>query len=66
MNKGICFHFGYVYKNIEEQVKDIKNSGFDCVIDTADPAFQKENGLNKQRMNLFKKYGLKLSSLHYL
>lgn len=64
MNKGICFHFGYVYKNIEEQVKDIKNSGFDCVIDTADPAFKKENGLNKQRMNLFKKHGLKLSSLH--
>lgn len=66
MNKGICFHFGYVYENldIEQQVKDIKNAGFDCVIDTADPAFKHENGANKKRFKLFKKYGLKLSSLH--
>ena len=66
MNKGICFHFGYVYENldIEQQVKDIKDAGFDCVIDTADPAFKHENGANKKRFKLFKKYGLKLSSLH--
>lgn len=66
MNKGICFHFGYVYENldIERQVKDLKNAGFDCVIDTADPTFKHENGANKKRFKLFNKYGLKLSSLH--
>lgn len=66
MNKGICFHFGYIYKdlNIEQQVKDIKNAGFNCIIDTADPTFKLENGTNKKRFKLFKKYGLKLSSLH--
>lgn len=64
MNKGIFFHFGYVYKSIEEQVKDIKEAGFDCVVDTADPKFKFENGNNHKRFKLFKRYGLKLSSLH--
>ena len=64
MNKGICFHFGYVYKNIEKQVRDIKEAGFDCVMDTADPNFKHENGSNGKRFKLFKKYGLKFSSLH--
>jgi len=64
MNKGICFHFGYVYQDIEQQIKDIKLAGFNCVIDNADPAFKHENGPNKKRFKLFKKYNLKLSSLH--
>lgn len=64
MNKGICFHFGYMYKNVEQQVKDIKESGLNCVICTADPKFNKENGIIKKQVKLFKKYGLKLSSLH--
>ena len=64
MNKGICFHFGYVYDNLEKQVKDIKDAGFDCVIANADPKFDKQNGTIKQQVKLFKKNGLKLSSLH--
>lgn len=64
MNKGICFHFGYVYKDIEQQVKDIKESGLNCVICTADPAFDKDNWTIKKQVKLFQKYNLKLSSLH--
>lgn len=66
MNKGIVFHFGYVYDNldIERQIKDIKEAGFDCVMDTADPKFKNQNGNTKKRFKLFNKYGLKLSSLH--
>lgn len=64
MNKGISFHFGYIYENIEEQVKAIKNAGFDCVMTNADPKMDLENGTIKQQVELFKKYGLKLSSLH--
>lgn len=64
MKKGICFHFGYVYNDLEEQVKAIKNAGFDCVMTNADPNMAKENGTIKQQVELFKKYGLELSSLH--
>ncbi len=64
MKKGICFHFGYVYDNLEEQVKAIKDAGFDCVITNADPNMAKNNGTIKQQIKLFKKYGLELSSLH--
>ena len=64
MKKGISFHFGYIYENIEEQVKAIKNAGFDCVITNADPNMAKANGTIKQQIKLFKKYGLELSSLH--
>ena len=64
MKKGISFHFGYVYEDIEEQVKAIKNAGFDCVMTNADPDMAKENGTIKQQVKLFKKYGLELSSLH--
>ena len=64
MNKGICFHFGFVYENLEEQVKAIKEAGFDCVMTNADPKMDLENGTIKQQVGLFKKYGLKLSSLH--
>ena len=64
MNKGISFHFGFIYDDIEKQVKDIKNAGFDCVMTNADPNMNIENGTIKQQVKLFKKYGLKLSSLH--
>jgi len=64
MNKGICFHFGYVYEHIEQQVRDIQNAGFDCVMTCADKNFNKENGTIKKQVKLFKKYKLKLSSLH--
>ena len=64
MNKGICFHFGYVYDDVEQQVKAIKNAGFDCVMSNADPRFDKQNGTIKKQVELLKKYGIKLSSLH--
>ena len=66
MNKGICFHFGYVYKNlnIKKQARDIKQAGFDCVMTTADPAFNKENRCIKQQIKILRKNNLKLSSLH--
>lgn len=64
MNKGICFDFGFVYKNKEEQVKAIKEAGYDCVMTSADPKLNKKNGTLKKQVKLLKKYGLKLSSLH--
>lgn len=66
MNKGISFHFGYIYENvnIEQQVRDIKEAGFDCVIDSADPNFKHQNGGYKKRFKLLKDNGLKFSSLH--
>ena len=64
MNKGICFHFGFVYDDIEEQVKAIKDAGFDCIMTNPDPSMNKENGSIKKQVKLFKKYGIQLSSLH--
>ncbi len=64
MNKGISFHFGYFYKDINEQAKLIKDTGFDCVMTNADPSMNKENGSIKKQIKAFKKYELKLSSLH--
>lgn len=64
MNKGICFYFGYVYDDIQEHVKDIKNAGFDCVMDSSDPKFRKQTGTLKRKVKLLKKNGVKLSSLH--
>lgn len=64
MNKGISFNFGFIYDNIEEQVKAIKDAGFDCVITNADTNLDRQNGNIKLQVKLFKKYGLKLSSLH--
>ena len=64
MKKGISFNFGFVYDDIEEQVKAIKDAGFDCVMTNADPSMDSENGTIKQQVKLFKKYGLELSSLH--
>ena len=42
------FLFGYVYENLEEQVKDIKDAGFDCVIANADPRMDDEKQKRKQ------------------
>ena len=66
MNKGICFHFGYIYKNlnIKQQTQDIKNAGFDCVMTTADPTFNNENRTIKKQVKVLKDNGIKLSSLH--
>lgn len=64
MNKGTSFYFGYVFKDIEEQVKLIKDAGLDCVMASTDPSMKKENGTLKKQVKLFNKYNLKLSSLH--
>ena len=63
MNKGICFFFGFKMTP-EERVKTIKRAGFNCVITSNDKKFKKQNGSLKAQINLFKKYGLKVSSLH--
>lgn len=63
MNKGICFYFGFA-SNPEDRVKKIKQAGFDCVITNADKKFDDQNGTIAKQVKLFKKYGLKLSSLH--
>ena len=64
MRKGISFYFGFD-NNIEERVKMIKDAGFDSVMTNADKKFNHQNGTIKKQCKLFKKYGLKLSSLHF-
>ena len=63
MNKGISFYFGYKI-NYKKRAKMIKDAGFDCVITNADKHFNKQNGSIRKQIKLFKKVGLKLSSLH--
>ena len=64
MNKGISFHFGYVYKNQKQQVNDIKAAGFNCYIDNADPKYKFQNGSFVKRVSLFRKQNIIPSSLH--
>ncbi len=63
MNKGISFFFGY---DIEPLLRAqmIKNAGFTHIITSYDKRFNKENGTLKTQINIFKKVGLQLSSLH--
>lgn len=63
MRKGITLFFGFEIP-LEERVKMIKDAGFDCIITSADPKFNKQNGTFKQQIKMFKKYGIKHSSLH--
>lgn len=63
MNKGISFYYGFK-SNYKERAKNIKNAGFDCVITNADKDFKSQNGSIKNQIRMFKKYGIKLSSLH--
>lgn len=63
MDKGISFYFGYDIEP-EERTKLIKEAGFDCVITSQDKKFNCQNGTLASQMELFKKYGLKVSSLH--
>ena len=64
INKGISFFFGYEMTP-EENAKQIKEAGFDCVITNADKRFDYQNGSIKKQVKLFHKFGLKLSSLHF-
>lgn len=63
MNKGISFYFGYNIK-YKKRAKMIKKAGFDCVIASADEHFIEQNGPINKQVKIFKKLGLKLSSLH--
>ena len=63
MDKGISFYFGF-QMDAELRAKKIKEAGFDCVITSADKKFDKQNGNISKQVKLFRKYGLKLSSLH--
>lgn len=60
---GISWFFGFKVEP-EERVKLLQKYGFDCVITNADKKFDNQNGSIKKQVKLFKKYGLKLSSLH--
>lgn len=63
MDKGISFYFGYKI-DYKKRARMIKDAGFDCVITNADKSLNKQNGSIKKQVKLFKKVGLKLSSLH--
>lgn len=61
--KGISFYYGYD-SNYKKRAKLIKETGFECVMTNADPKFNKQNGTIRKQVRIFKKLGLKLSSLH--
>lgn len=63
MNKGISFFWGFL-QNPEDSARIIKEVGFDCVITSTDEKYKHQNGSLKNQVKLFKKYGIKLSSLH--
>lgn len=63
MHKGISFYFGYDL-DVKEKAKMLTNVGFDSVITSADPKFVHQNGSISQQAKLFKKVGLRASSLH--
>lgn len=63
MEKGITSFFGY-HQPMEENIKQIKNAGFDRVMGATDPRYEKYNGTLDSQVKLIKKYGLKLGSLH--
>lgn len=60
---GVCFYFGFDLPP-EEKAKMIRDNGFECVITNADKIWDCQNGKFKSQIKLFKKYGLKPSSLH--
>lgn len=63
MDKGISFYFGFA-NDIETRVAMIKDSGLNAVMTNADKKFDFQNGPIKKQCKLFKKYGLKVTSLH--
>ncbi len=64
MKKGISLYFGFKEILPEEKFKLIKEAGFDCIITSADPVFNSQNGTIEDQIELFKKYNLSHSSLH--
>lgn len=63
MKKGISHYYGYDIDK-EFRAKLIKEVGFDCVITNQDNKFYAQNGTIEEQVKFFKKYGLKISSLH--
>lgn len=63
MKKGITSYFGY-HQPMEENIKQIKKAGFDRVMCATDPKYEKFNGTLESQVELIKKYGLELASLH--
>lgn len=63
MEKGITSYFGY-RQPMEDNIKQIKNAGFNRVMCATDPQYEKYNGTLDSQVELIKKYGLKLGSLH--
>ena len=61
--KGISLYFGYKC-DYKERIDLIKEAGFECVITSADPSLNKQNGTIRNQVKYLKKKGLKLSSLH--
>lgn len=64
MEKGISYFFGYEIKK-KEKIRLVKEAGFTSVITSADKKFEKQNGRISLQVRLMKKFGLKLSSLHF-
>lgn len=63
MQKGISFYYGF-NTDAKTRAQNIKNAGFDCIITSPDPRFNKQNGTLKKQVGYFKKFGIKHSSLH--
>ena len=63
MLKGISFYYGFK-SDPKIRAQKIKEAGFDCVITSPDPKFNKQNASLKQQIKYFKKNGIKHSSLH--
>lgn len=60
---GITFYYGYA-TSPKIRAEHIKNHGFDTVMTSPDRKFNRENSNILRQIKLFKKNGLKLSSLH--
>ncbi len=63
MEKGISFFFGYLTPP-EERAFFIKQCGLTSVIANADKKWDYQNSPLKNQVKIFKKYNIKLSSLH--
>ena len=63
MDKGITFFFGWDIEP-EKRAKMISEAGFTSIMTCADKRFNRQNGTLAKQIKLFKKYNLKLSSLH--
>ena len=60
---GISWFFGFDIKP-KKRVELLKKYGFECVCTRNSRRYNKQNGSFKKQIKLFKKNGLKLSSLH--